>query len=103
MKIDEQQVQKIADLSKLEFNEDEIADFAQKLSHILDFVEKMNQYSTADIEPMAHPLDVSQPLRDDEVTEPNVRERIMELAPESSAGLFLVPQVIEDQQQAQDQ
>lgn len=94
--INADQVQKIGDLAKLEFDSDEQQKLAQQLSTILELVEKMDQYNTDDIDPMAHPLDIAQPLRHDEITEESVRDKAMELAPEASAGLYLVPKVIND-------
>ena len=55
----------------------------------------MNQIDTQGIEPQAHPLDAKQRLRNDEVTEINQRELFMSIAPETEAGLYLVPKVID--------
>ena len=44
---------------------------------------------------MSHPLNISQPLRKDEVTEENQRESLQEGSPHTKAGLFLVPKVID--------
>jgi aspartyl-tRNA(Asn)/glutamyl-tRNA(Gln) amidotransferase subunit C len=94
--INADQVQKISDLAQLEFDSEAQQKLAQQLSTILTMVETMNQYNTDDIEPMAHPLDIAQPLRHDEITEHNIRTKAMELAPEANAGLYLVPKVIND-------
>ena len=87
-------IKKIAHLARLEIVEKNIPAYAKELSHILDFVEKMNSVDTKDIEPMAHPLDVPQPMRPDEVTESNQRDRFLKIAPATEAGLYLVPKVI---------
>lgn len=88
-------VQKIADLSRLNMNEADTALFASQLTSILQFVETMNQADTSHIDPVANPLDLSQRLRPDVVTEKNEREAFQKIAPEVQAGLYLVPKVIE--------
>ncbi len=55
----------------------------------------MNKVDTQNVEPMAHPLDVTQRLRKDEVTEINQREKFQSVAPNAEKGLYLVPKVIE--------
>lgn len=57
----------------------------------------MNQVDTTDIEPLAHPLDIPQRLREDKVTEPNLRDKFQAIAPQVESGLYLVPKVIEDE------
>ncbi|MCK4710630.1 MAG: Asp-tRNA(Asn)/Glu-tRNA(Gln) amidotransferase subunit GatC, partial [Gammaproteobacteria bacterium] len=65
------------------------------LSSILDLVDQMSAVNTDDVEPMAHPMDASQRLRADIVTETNQREKFQSVAPKTEDGLYLVPQVIE--------
>ena len=88
-------VKKIAHLARLGINESDIDDYAGNLSSILHLVEQMNSIDTSDVTPMAHPQDVSQRLRADEVHEENQRERFQKIAPLTENGLYLVPQVIE--------
>ncbi|MDH5483723.1 MAG: Asp-tRNA(Asn)/Glu-tRNA(Gln) amidotransferase subunit GatC [Gammaproteobacteria bacterium] len=88
-------VKKIAHLARLGINESDIEGYADSLSSILGLVEDMNTVNTDDVLPMAHPQDVSQRLRVDEVTESNQREKFQAIAPLTEDGLYLVPQVIE--------
>lgn len=88
-------VKKIAHLSRLNMSEDDITLSTKQLTTILAFVEQMNQADTSHIDPVANPLDLSQRLRIDLVTEKNEREAFQAIAPEVQAGLYLVPQVIE--------
>lgn len=88
-------VKKIAHLARLNLSEKDLALYTPQLSNILHFVEQMNQANTKDIQPLAHPLDLNQRLRDDVVTELNQREAFLSVAPQVEAGLFLVPKVIE--------
>ena len=89
------EVKKIAYLARIRIDENDATGYARDLSGILDFVAQMNAVDTEGVEPMAHPLDLPQRLRPDEVTEENQRERFQAIAPAVEAGLYLVPQVIE--------
>lgn len=95
MSLDKDQVQHIAMLARLRVADDEIADTVDKLSRIVDFVDQLSQADTTDVVPMAHPLDASQRLRPDVVTETDQRDDFQENAPAVSDGLYLVPKVIE--------
>ena len=94
-KIKTEDISKIAYLARMGIDEAAIPDYAQSVSEILDFVEQMNLVDTSQIEPMAHPQDMEQRLRDDTITETDQRDLLMKNAPRSEAGLFLVPKVIE--------
>jgi len=89
-------IRKIAHLARLNLSESDIALYTPQLSKILHFVEQLNQVDTANVEPLAHPLDISQRLRPDEITEPNLRDKFQHIAPQVDAGLYLVPKVIEE-------
>ncbi|HFD11550.1 MAG TPA: Asp-tRNA(Asn)/Glu-tRNA(Gln) amidotransferase subunit GatC [Crenotrichaceae bacterium] len=95
MSLDSEEVLKIAHLARLSVSEDETASYVKDLSNILELVEKMNAANVEDISPMSHPLNMSQRLRADEVTETDQKEQLMANAPSSENGLFLVPKVIE--------
>ena len=95
MSLKNEDVKNIAHLARLAISEDAIEDYAHDLSRILDLVDQMNQVDTDDVQPMAHPMDVAQRLRPDEVTETNQRDKFQAIAPDVEAGLYRVPQVIE--------
>ena len=88
-------VKKIAHLARLNMSEDDVALYTKQLSSILAFVEQMNQADTSHIDPVANPLDLSQRLRPDAISEKDEREKFQKIAPEVQAGLYLVPKVIE--------
>jgi len=90
------EVKKIAHLARLTLSEQDIAVYTPQLSSILDFIEQLNQVDTANIEPLSHPLDISQRLRPDTITEPDLRDKYQGIAPKVEAGLYLVPKVIEE-------
>ncbi len=90
-----EQVKQIAYLARIGIGDEDAARYTHDLSSILDFVAQMDAVDTTDIEPMAHPLDLPQRLRPDEVTEENQREKFLAIAPAVENGLYLVPKVIE--------
>jgi aspartyl-tRNA(Asn)/glutamyl-tRNA(Gln) amidotransferase subunit C len=93
--LDKDQVQHIAVLSRLKLADEEFDQTVDKLSRIVDFVDQLSQADTENVVPMAHPLNESQRLREDVVTEPNDREHVQENAASVEDGLYLVPKVIE--------
>jgi aspartyl-tRNA(Asn)/glutamyl-tRNA(Gln) amidotransferase subunit C len=95
MSLQQSDVKKIAHLARIAVEKDETAGLAGDLSSILDFVEQMSSVDTDGITPMAHPLHMVQRLRDDRVTETDLRERYQSVAPSTEAGLYLVPRVID--------
>ncbi|MDX1561767.1 MAG: Asp-tRNA(Asn)/Glu-tRNA(Gln) amidotransferase subunit GatC [Gammaproteobacteria bacterium] len=88
-------IQKLGELARLRIEPDEIDDLVAKLSNILAFVDQLQAADTADVEPMAHPLDQSQRLRKDEVTETDQHGLYQQNAPAVAQDLYLVPKVIE--------
>lgn len=95
MSLDTDQVVAIADLSRLQIEEKDIAEYQKNLSNILDLVDQLQAVDTTDVEPMAHPLDAVQRLRADVVTEENQREHFQKIAPNTQDGHYLVPKVVE--------
>ena len=95
MSLNKEQVQYIATLARLQLEDDEIADVVDKLSRIVAFVDQLQAAPTDDVLPMAHPLNMSQRLRADEVTESDLREQAQKNAPSVEDGYYLVPRVIE--------
>ena len=95
MSLSKEQVQHIATLARLSVDEKEIDDVVAKLSSIVDFVDQLQAAPTDDVVPMAHPMDMSQRLRADIVTEGNERDRIQQNAPSVQDGLYLVPRVLD--------
>ncbi|MBI1887225.1 MAG: Asp-tRNA(Asn)/Glu-tRNA(Gln) amidotransferase subunit GatC [Nitrosomonadales bacterium] len=88
-------VRKVARLARLAMSETEIESARAQLSGIFNLIAEMQAVDTTGIEPMSHAQDVSQRLREDKVTETNQREAFQAIAPQTEAGLYLVPQVIE--------
>ena len=95
MSLSKEQVQHIALLARLSLDEKDIDDVVEKLSSIVDCVHQLQAAPTDDVVPMAHPMDMSQRLRADAVTESNERDKIQQNAPNVQDGLYLVPKVLE--------
>ena len=66
-----------------------------RITDILALIDQMQSVDTDAVAPLAHPLDMTQRLREDDVTESNRRDELQQLAPEVEEGLYLVPKVIE--------
>ncbi len=88
-------IDRVAKLSKLSFTAQEKVKLSGDLHNILELVEELSDAPVKDLSPMAHPLDMSQPLRVDCVSEPDIHDRVVALAPEMESGLYLVPKVVE--------
>ena len=95
MSLSRNDVEKIARLARLHVDENQIDNYAQTLSRILDLVEQMNSVDTDNVEPMSHPRDAALRLRPDIVEETNQREAFQAIAPATENGLYLVPKVME--------
>lgn len=95
MSLNESDVERIAHLARLEIEPADIDGYCRNLTDILAFVEQMNAMDTTGVEPMAHPLDAAQRLREDCVSEENQRGTFQAIAPQVERGLYLVPKVIE--------
>ncbi len=95
MSLQREDVEKIAHLARLAVPEEELEHLRGELAGILHLVEQMDELDTGDITPMAHPLEMTQRLRVDRVTEENHRDQYQAVAPLVENGLYLVPRVIE--------
>jgi len=95
MSINKEEIKKIAHLAHINVSQAELEQVEKKLVGILTLIEKMQEVNTDSIEPMSHALDINQPLREDKVTEKDIRDKSLSLAPHTEQSLFIVPQVIE--------
>jgi len=88
-------VARIARLARIELSAAERDATRDQLNGILGFIEQLQAVDNTGIEPMAHAVDVVQRLRPDVVTESDRRAEFQAVAPETEAGLYLVPRVVE--------
>ena len=95
MSLDINKVKEIAFLARLSIQDSELEQSTQELNNILGLMDQLGEIDTGDAEPMAHPLEMSQRLRNDKVTEDDLSEEFQEIAPKTGNNHFLVPTVIE--------
>ncbi len=95
MAVTTQEVQKIASLARLAMSEQDAAALAPELNKILGFVEQLEEVDTSSVAPMAAVIPNTLRLREDAVTDGNVREKVLANAPARQGGFFGVPKVIE--------
>lgn len=95
MSIRQDEIEKIAELARIRIADEEIGQVTLRISEILRMVDELQAVDTHGVEPMANPLDATQRLRPDAVTEINRREEFQAIAPAVENGLYLVPRVIE--------
>src|SRR5215813_9757870 len=98
MSITRDDVEKIAELARLELTADEVVSFAGQLSSILGYIDKLNELDTSGVEPMSHCSTAGeQPdeLRREDNVAPSLGQKIaVENAPDAEDGYFRVPRVI---------
>jgi aspartyl-tRNA(Asn)/glutamyl-tRNA(Gln) amidotransferase subunit C len=91
----QEDIRRLCRLARVEITAGEIADVSTKLSSIVAMVDQLQAVDTRGVEPMAHPLDRPQRLREDRVTDTDQRETYQRNAGAVERGLYLVPKVIE--------
>jgi aspartyl-tRNA(Asn)/glutamyl-tRNA(Gln) amidotransferase subunit C len=95
MKIDKNTTLKIAKLTRIKIEENEIAELSSQLSSILDWVEQLNEVNTDNIEPLNNASMTELPLRKDEKSNEDKSKDVLSNAPEKLENYFVVPKVVE--------
>lgn len=93
MKLSIKEVEHIAALARLELTEDEKRRYAEQLSEILDYAERLDELDTADIPPTASVLESELRLREDQPRPGLTRQALLRNAPETEDGQFKGPPV----------
>lgn len=88
-------VQHISNLARLTLNSEEVKASQEQLSHILGYIEKLNQLDTEDVHPTSHVIPIRNVTKADDQKDLFERDEILANAPSSEQGYFEVPQVIE--------
>jgi len=94
MSVKKSEIAYISSLSKLKMEDAEMDNYTRQISEILEMIQQLEKVDTHDIEPMAHPLNMKQRLRQDLVTEENRRELYQKNAVVFEEGFYKVPKVI---------
>ena len=95
MSLSNDQVGHIARLARIAVSASELEATRDKLNGIFGLIEQMQAVDTTGVKPMSHPQELATRLRPDLVTEADRREAFQKVAPQTEAGLYLVPKVIE--------
>ncbi|KXW55611.1 Asp-tRNA(Asn)/Glu-tRNA(Gln) amidotransferase subunit GatC [Ferrovum sp. PN-J185] len=95
MSLTDQEIKHLAKLARIHIEDTELTLLRDQLAKVFQLIDTLQAVDTAGIEPLSHSLALSQPLREDRVTEPNLRDMYQAVAPEVEKGLYIVPKVIE--------
>ncbi len=95
MEVTEEVVQHIAELAQLKVAASDLESLSAGMRNILELAGQMQSVNTEGVVPVSNPLDATQRLRTDEVTETDQHQLYQSMAPETEAGLYLVPRVVE--------
>ena len=95
MSIQRADIEKLAELARIHLSEDTATATAEGINRVLELIDQLRAADTTGIAPMANPLDATQRLRDDLVSEFVDRDALQAAAPAVEAGLYLVPKVVE--------
>lgn len=95
MSIEQNEIEKIAELARIRISGEEMGQVTERIAEILQMVDQLQAVDTLSVEPMANPLDATQQLRPDVVIHTNRRDAFQAIAPAVENGLYLVPKVID--------
>ena len=94
MKVSKKDIDHIAKLARLKFNDEEAAKMQDEMNKILEYVEKLNELDTSGIEPLTHVLDLKNVTREDLVEQTLTADDMLKNAPSKTEKFFRVPKVI---------
>ena len=95
MSVDTEQVRHIARLARIAMSDGEVEELVPELNAIIGWVEQLAAVDTEGVEPLTAVIDQKLRLREDKVSDGNVRDDVLKNAPDAQHGFFAVPKVIE--------
>jgi aspartyl-tRNA(Asn)/glutamyl-tRNA(Gln) amidotransferase subunit C len=95
MSVSHEQVRHIAKLARIAMSEEELERLVPELNNILGWIEQLGEVDTDGVEPLTAVIEQKLRLRDDKVTDGDIRDDVLANAPEAQHGFFAVPKVIE--------
>ena len=95
MTIDLKTIKHIAKLSRISLEDEKAKKLTTDLSSIFEFIEKLNELNTKDVEPLTSIAETTLKFRKDEVKSENIREKILKNSPSKNEDFFVVPKVVE--------
>lgn len=96
MAVTKKDVEKIAELARLKFSEEELQNFTPQMNEILSYMDKLNELDTEYVEPLSHPVEQTNVFREDEMRPSFPAEEALKNAPAKDEHHFKVPKVIGD-------
>ena len=95
MTIDLKTIKHISKLSRISVDDEKAKKLAGDMNTIFDFIEKLNELNTDNIEPLTSVAETTLKLRVDEVKSGNIREQVLKNSPNENEDFFVVPRVVE--------
>ena len=93
--ISDETIEYVGILAKLELSDEEKEQAKSDMGRMLDYIDKLGELDTSDVEPMSHVFPVQNVFREDVVTNGDTREQLLMNAPEQKDGMFMVPKTFE--------
>jgi aspartyl-tRNA(Asn)/glutamyl-tRNA(Gln) amidotransferase subunit C len=94
MKITKEEVMHVAELARLDLDEEAIELYTKQLGDILTYMETLNRVDTENVAPTSHAIFINNAFREDDVKVSIPRDRALANAPQSKEGSFVVPKVV---------
>ena len=95
MTIDLKTIKHISKLSRISVDDEKAKKLAGDMNSIFDFIKKLNELNTDNVEPLTSIAETTLKLRADEVKSGNIREQVLKNSPNENEDFFVVPKVIE--------
>jgi len=95
MTIDLKTIKHISKLSRISVDDEKAKKLAGDLNSIFEFIEKLNELNTDNVEPLTSVVETTLKLRVDEIKSGNIREQVLKNSPDESEDFFVVPRVVE--------
>ena len=95
MAIDAATVRRVAHLARIKTPEDRLEPLAAELTGILAWIEQLNEVNVDGVDPMTTPVAMTLPMREDVISDGNIRDQVLANAPKTEDGFFVVPKVVE--------
>lgn len=93
--INDETIEYVGILAKLELSDEEKEQAKSDMGRMLDYIDKLGELDTTDVEPMSHVFPVQNVFREDVVTNTDMREVLLTNAPEQKDGMFMVPRTFD--------
>ena len=93
--VDKNTVRKVARLARIAVPEERLEPLSKELNGILAWIEQLNEVDVEGVEAMTTPVEMVLPMREDVISDGNIRDQVLANAPKSEDGFFIVPKVVE--------